>query len=64
MNTAVKKGDRIRIIWMDDCNGKDWQVTQMIGNTYTVDFIDDAGQIHLEGKGIAVIPELDRFELL
>ena len=64
MNAPVKKGDRIRIIWMDDNNGKDWQVTQMIGKTYTVDFIDSIGQIHLEGKGIAVIPELDKYELL
>ncbi|MBR5249994.1 MAG: hypothetical protein IKV28_05355 [Bacteroidales bacterium] len=46
---------------MEDCNGADHQATQMNGRIYTVDYIDDAGQIHLQGSGLAVIPNVDRF---
>lgn len=57
----VKKGDKIKIIHMDDASGKDWQATRMNGTVAIVSFIDDAGQIHLEGYGLAVIPEVDDF---
>ena len=46
---------------MEDYNGADHQATQMNGRIYTVDYIDDAGQIHLQGSGLAVIPNVDRF---
>ena len=57
----MKKGDKIRVLQMEDYNGADHQATQMNGRIYTVDYIDDAGQIHLQGSGLAVIPNVDRF---
>jgi hypothetical protein len=39
----MKKGDKIRVLQMEDYNGADKQVTQMNGRIYTVDYIDDAG---------------------
>ena len=60
----MKEGDKIRIIRMDDSNGKDLQARQMNGRVVTVKFIDDFGQIHLEESGLALIPGIDEFELL
>lgn len=60
----MKKGDKIRIIRMDDCKGKDTQAHAMSGRVVTVDFIDGIGQIHLEESGLALIPGLDEYELL
>lgn len=60
----MKKGDKIRIIRMDDSNGKDLQARLMAGRIVTVKFIDDLGQIHLEESGLALIPGIDEFELL
>ena len=60
----MKKGDKIRIIRMDDSNEKDLQAKAMSGKIVTVSFIDDAGQIHLEESGLALIPENDEFEVL
>ena len=60
----MKKGDRIRIIRMDDCNGKDTQATLMKGRVVTVKLIDDRGQIHLEESGLALIPGLDDYEVI
>ena len=60
----MKKGDKIRIIRMDDSNEKDLQAKAMSGKIVTVSFIDDAGQIHLEESGLALIPENDEFEAL
>lgn len=60
----MKKGDRIRIIRMDDCNGKDTQATLMNGRVVTVKLIDDRGQIHLEESGLALIPGLDDYEVI
>lgn len=60
----MKKGDRIRIIRMDDCNGKDTQATLMSGRVVTVKLIDDRGQIHLEESGLALIPGLDDYEVI
>ena len=62
--TDMKKGDRIRIIRMDNCNGKDTQATLMNGREVTVRLIDDSGQIHLEESGLALIPGIDEFELV
>lgn len=60
----MKKGDRIRIIRMDDCNGKDTQAVLMSGRVVTVKLIDDRGQIHLEESGLALIPGLDDYEVI
>ena len=59
----MKKGDRIRVIQMYDNNGMDVQAKKMNGNTYIVDYIDDAGQIHLQELGLAIIPEVDKYVL-
>ena len=60
----MKKGDKIRIIRMDDSNGKDLQARQMNGRVVTVKFIDGIGQIHLEESGLALIPGVDEYESL
>lgn len=60
----MKKGDKVRVIRMDDKNGKDRPATMMNGVEGTVDFIDDAGQIHLKGCGLALIPGLDEYEVI
>lgn len=62
--TGMKKGDKIRIIRMYDNSGADKQATKMNGRVVTVKFIDDKGQIHLEESGLALIPEVDKYELL
>ena len=49
---------------MDDNNETDIQARKMDGRVVTVKFIDDKGQIHLEESGLALIPEIDRYELL
>jgi len=53
----VKVGDRIRIIDMDG-------EPLMSGKEGTVRLIDDAGQIHCAEFGLAVIPGVDRFEII
>ena len=60
----MKPGDKIRIIRMDDNGGKDWQATRMNGKICTVSFIDSIGQIHIEESGLALIPDLDEYEVL
>ena len=60
----MKKGNKIRIIRMDDSNGKDRQARHMNGRVVTVKFIDDIGQIHLEESGLALIPGVDEYEQL
>ena len=53
----VKVGDTIKIIHMKDEPGYD-------GTIGVVDIIDDAGQLHGTWGGLAVIPELDEFEVI
>lgn len=60
----MKPGDIIKIIRMDDNNGKDWQATRMNGKICTVSFIDSIGQIHLQESGLALIPGLDDFMVI
>lgn len=60
----MKKGDKVRIIRMDDKDGKDWQATKMNGVVGTIDYIDSIGQVHLEGYGLALIPGLDDFTVI
>ena len=62
MMCCMKKGDKIRIIRMDDNNGADKQAAKMNGRVVTVKFIDDIGQIHLEESGLALIPGTDQYE--
>ena len=61
MTDAIKPGDKIKIIRMDDADGKDWQARKLNGQTLTISFIDSAGQIHLEETGLALIPGIDDF---
>ena len=60
----MKVGDKIRVIRMDDGNGKDPYVHRMNGVVGAISHIDDMGQIHLEGYGLAIIPEVDEFEVI
>lgn len=60
----MKIGDKVKIIQMNDNNGKDWQATAMNGVEAIINFIDDAGQVHLEGYGIALIPGVDEFVVI
>ena len=60
----MKPGDKIKILRMDDNNGKDWQATRMNGKICTVSFIDSLGQIHLQESGLAIIPGLDDFVVI
>lgn len=60
----MKVGDKVRIIRMDDAEGRDWQASRMNGVIGVIDYIDDAGQVHLEGHGLALIPGLDEFEVI
>ena len=60
----MKQGDKIKIIRMDDSNGKDHQARMMAGRVVTVKLIDDLGQIHLEESGLALIPGVDEYERL
>ena len=60
----MKKGDKVKIIRMADNEGKDWQASRMNGVIGIIDYIDDAGQVHLEGYGLALIPGIDEFEVI
>ena len=57
----MKKGDRVKVIRMDDKGGNDWQATQMNGVIAEIDYIDSIGQVHLKGFGLALIPGIDDF---
>ena len=58
-----KVGQKIRIIRMDDNNGKDVQAHEYNGKVGIIRLIDDIGQLHLEGGGLAVNPEIDDIEI-
>jgi hypothetical protein len=47
----MKVGDKIRVIRMNGVVG-------------VISHIDSMGQIHLEGYGLAIIPEVDEFEVI
>ncbi len=53
----VKVGDKIRIICM---NGE----PQYTGKTGTVEYIDDIGQVHGSWGGCALIPNVDKYEII
>ncbi len=60
----IKRGSRVRVIKMDTTGGMDWQAKRLEGKIFTVRFIDSAGQIHLDGTGIALIPGVDEYEVV
>ena len=60
----VKIGDTIRIIRMDDQGGKDLQAREYNGQTDIVEHIDSIGQLHGTWGGLAIIPEVDEFEIV
>lgn len=53
----VKSGDKIRIISMKDEPNYD-------GRVGIVELVDDAGQIYGTWGGCAIIPEIDKFEII
>lgn len=64
MKSNVKVGDTIRVIRMDDANGKDISAQRMTGVVGTIEHIDGMGQLHLKGYTLSVIPEVDEFEVI
>ena len=63
-NMKAQVGDTIKIIRMDDNNGKDLAAQKMNGVIATINHIDSIGQLHLQGYGLAVNPDIDTFEIL
>ena len=60
----VKKGDTIRIIRMNDYGGKDLQARMYNGRSGVVEYIDSLGQLHGTWGGLALIPEVDEFQIV
>ena len=56
----VKQGDRIRITKLDD----PYTPESYVGKEGTVEYIDDAGQLHGSWGGLAVIPGVDDFIII
>lgn len=54
-----QKGDRIRIIRMDDNGGKDLQAAGYNGREGTITLVDSIGQLHGTWGGLAINTELD-----
>lgn len=63
-NHMIKPGDIIKIIKMDDISGKDSRAKEFNGKTGIVTHVDGAGQIHGTWGGLAIIPEIDKFEIV
>jgi hypothetical protein len=55
---GFKVGDVVEIVFIDDIR-KDLE-----GRVAKIKFIDDAGQIWLEGMPIAVVPEVDTLRII
>ena len=64
MKATAKVGDTIRIIRMDNANGKDWQADRYNGKVGVVTHIDDMGGLFGTWGGLSVIPEVDEFEII
>lgn len=60
----VKIGDTIRIIRMDDAGGRDTQAAAYAGRTGKLEHIDSIGQLHGTWGGLALIPGVDKYEIL
>lgn len=54
----MKVGDKIRIIHIEDVYA-DYK-----GREGVIEHIDDMGQLHGTWGGLAIIPEIDKFEVL
>ncbi len=52
----IKRGTRVRVVKMDTAGGMDWQAKRLEGKVFTVRYVDNTGQIHLQETGIALIP--------
>ena len=63
-NMKPQVGDTIKIIRMDDSDGKDLAARKMNGVVATIVHIDSIGQLHLQGYGLAVNPDIDEFEII
>ena len=59
----AKVGDVIKIISVYTDNGKDKAAAEMVGKVGTIERIDDMGQLHGTWGSLAVIPEVDTFEI-
>ena len=62
--TDYEVGQKIRIIHMDDNNGKDVQAHDYNGKVGIIKHIDGIGQINLEGGDSAVNQEIDEKEII
>ena len=60
----VNIGDTIRIIRMEDAGGRDTQATRYAGRIGTVEHIDTIGQLHGTWGGLAIIPEVNEFQIV
>lgn len=60
----IEVGDRIRIVKMDDCAGRDLRVKDYNGRKGVVKHIDSMGQLHGTWGGLAIIPNIDEVEVL
>ena len=60
----VNIGDTIRIIKMYNADGRDIQAAKYAGRSGTVEFIDSIGQLHGTWGGLAIIPEVDEFQIV
>lgn len=58
-NEKARVGDVIRIVRLDDPYDNTYP-----GRTGEVLSIDDAGQLHGTWGGLAVIPEIDEYEII
>lgn len=61
---SFKVGDKIRILHMDDGNGKDMEARAYNGREGVVQFIDGIGQLHGTWGSLAVVPEIDKFRII
>ena len=57
-------GQKIRIIRMDDNNGKDVQANEYNGKVGIIRLVDGIGQLHGSWGGLAVNPEIDEIEII
>lgn len=58
-NEKAKVGDRIKIIELNDPYDHSYP-----GRSGTVEYIDSMGQLHGTWGGLAVIPEVDLYEII
>ena len=62
--TDYNVGQKIRIIRMDDNNGKDVQANEYNGKVGIIRLVDGIGQLHGSWGGLAVNPEIDEIEII